>query len=82
MSEAAIGRQSLEAYEAGLERLSPDVRAAVVSRVELGLSYREIATVLDKPSPDAARMAVTRALVRMAEEIEAGPAPRADSGTN
>jgi len=73
--EAAIGRQSLEAYEAALERLSPDARAAVVSRVELGLSYREIATVLDKPSADAARMAVTRALVRVAEEMEAASGP-------
>jgi RNA polymerase sigma-70 factor (ECF subfamily) len=69
--EAAIGRQSLAAYEAALERLSPDVRAAVVSRVELGLSYAEIATVLDMRSPDAARMAVARALVKVAEEMEA-----------
>lgn len=70
--EAAIGRQSLAAYEAALERLPADVRAAVVSRVELGLSYAEIATVLDMRSPDAARMAVARALVRVAEEMAVG----------
>jgi RNA polymerase sigma-70 factor (ECF subfamily) len=69
--EAAIGRQSLEAYERALARLPPDARAAVVSRVELGLSYDEIATILDKPSAAAARMAVARALVRVAEEMDA-----------
>ena len=71
--EATIGRQSLEAYESALARLPSDVRAAVVSRVELGLSYAEIATVLDMPSANAARMAVARALVRVAEEMEQKP---------
>jgi RNA polymerase sigma-70 factor (ECF subfamily) len=68
--EAAIGRQSLEAYERALAHLPPDTRAAVVSRVELGMSYADIAAVLDKPSASAARMAVARALVRIAEEMD------------
>jgi RNA polymerase sigma-70 factor (ECF subfamily) len=68
--EVAMGRETLDAYERALASLSPDIRAAVVSRVELGLSYAEIATVLDKPSADAARMAVARALVRVAEQME------------
>lgn len=68
--EAAIGQQTLERYEAGLKALAPDVRTAVVSRVELGLSYAEIAELLGKPSADAARMTVARALVTLAEEME------------
>jgi len=67
--EAAIGQQTLERYEAALARLDPEARSAVVSRVELGLSYAEIAGVLDKSSPDAARMAVVRALAKLAEEM-------------
>ncbi|HYN05841.1 MAG TPA: sigma-70 family RNA polymerase sigma factor [Vicinamibacterales bacterium] len=67
--ETAIGAETLERYEAALARLDPDIRAAVVSRVELRLSYAEIAELLDKPSADAARMAVARALVRLAEEM-------------
>ena len=67
--EAAIGAQSLEAYESALANLPSDVRAAVVSRVELGLSYADIATVLDKPSADAARRTVARAIVRLAEDM-------------
>jgi DNA-directed RNA polymerase specialized sigma24 family protein len=41
----------------------------VISRVEFDLSYAELADVLGKRSPDAARMAVVRALVRLAEEM-------------
>jgi RNA polymerase sigma-70 factor (ECF subfamily) len=67
--EASIGREQTERYETALARLSDDARAAVLARVELGLSYAEIATVLDKPSADAARMVVARALIRLAQEM-------------
>lgn len=67
--EAAIGQELLDEYDAALKRLRPEERDAVVSRVEFDLSYAELADVLDKPSPDAARMAVVRALVRLAEEM-------------
>jgi RNA polymerase sigma-70 factor (ECF subfamily) len=67
--EAAIGREKAERYEAALARLPDDTRAAVVARVEMGLSYAEIATVLDKPSADAVRMVVARALVKLAREM-------------
>ena len=71
--EAAIGRETLEKYEAGLERLKPDERDADVGRVELGLSFAELATALGKPSPDAARMAVVRALVKLSREMNQPP---------
>jgi hypothetical protein len=32
-------------------------------------SYEQVAQALAKPSPDAARMAVSRALLRLAEEM-------------
>lgn len=65
----AIGQETRERYEAALQRLKPEQRDAVISRVEFGLSFGEIATALAKPSPDAARMAVVRALLRLAEEM-------------
>jgi len=37
--------------------------------VELGLDYAEIAGLLDKPSIPAARVAVSRALLRLATEM-------------
>jgi RNA polymerase sigma-70 factor (ECF subfamily) len=68
--EEAIGVQTFERYEAALQRLTGEEREAIVARVELGHTYEEMATLLGKPSADAARMAVTRALVRLAEEMK------------
>jgi RNA polymerase sigma-70 factor (ECF subfamily) len=67
--ESAIGAEALERYEAALARLRPDEREAIVARVEMDGSYQEVARALGKPSPDAARMAVSRALLRLAEEM-------------
>ena len=68
--EAAIGSQTLDRYEAALARLTGDEREAVITRVEFGLSYAEVAEALGKPSADAARMAVVRALVKLAREMD------------
>src|SRR5262245_43524991 len=67
--EEAIGGQAVARYERAMEKLSEDERQAIVLRVELQLPYAQIATEMRKPSPDAARMAVARALVRLAEEM-------------
>lgn len=67
--DAAIAGEALERYEAGLDRLTPDEREAVVCRLELGMSYEEIARALGKPSANAARMAVVRALGKLAAEM-------------
>jgi RNA polymerase sigma-70 factor (ECF subfamily) len=49
--------------------LQEDEREAVVARIELGLSYAEVARAVGKPSSDAARMMISRALVRLAREM-------------
>ena len=67
--EKAVGRENLDRYEAALSRMRPEDREAVVMRIELGLSHDEIARALGKPSADAARMATSRALVRLAEDL-------------
>lgn len=67
--EAAIGAEALESYERALASLKNEERQAIVLRVELGLGYEEIASQLGKPSSDAARMAVTRALMRLADKM-------------
>lgn len=68
--EEAIGTEALERYEAAMQRLKPDEREIIVARVEMQQSYQQIAAAHGKSSPDAARMAVTRALVRLAEEMD------------
>jgi RNA polymerase sigma factor (sigma-70 family) len=60
--ERAIGQESLDRYEAALKTLREVDREAIIARVELQQSYDEIAIALGKPSADAARMAVVRAL--------------------
>ena len=72
--ELAIGQEAVGRYEAALGRLRTEEREAIVARVEMGLSYQEIAEALCKPTPEAARMAVSRALVRLAREMERGVA--------
>ena len=70
--EEVLGTEAVARYESALARLAEDDRAAIVARVELGCTYKEIAEALARPSPDAARMAVSRALVRLAEEMSGG----------
>ncbi len=71
--DLAIREQDRERYEAGLKRLRRADRQAIVASIELGYSYEQIALVLDKPSAEAARVAVRRALVRLGEEMKSGP---------
>jgi RNA polymerase sigma-70 factor (ECF subfamily) len=68
--EEAIGTEALERYEAAMQRLKPEERDLIIARVEMQQSYQQIAAAHGKSSPDAARMAVTRALVRLAEEMD------------
>jgi RNA polymerase sigma factor (sigma-70 family) len=65
--EEAIGSEVLERFESGMARLSEDDRRLVHLRVELDLSYDEIAAITERTSSDAARMATQRALHRLAE---------------
>jgi RNA polymerase sigma-70 factor (ECF subfamily) len=68
--EAAIGKDFVHAYEAALARLSAPHREAVVLRLEMGYGYDEIAEALGNATPNAARMMVVRALVRLSREME------------
>ena len=71
--EAAIGVEAVERYERALARLRPDDRAALIGRIEMDCSNEELAVALKKPSANAARMAVERALGRLADEMRRHP---------
>jgi RNA polymerase sigma-70 factor (ECF subfamily) len=71
--EAALFQETSEKYEAGLAQLKPEEREAIVTRIEFGLSYAELAEALGKPSADAARMTVVRALVKLARSMNREP---------
>ena len=75
--EELIGTEALERYEAALEELSETDRELVVARMEFDGSYEELAELTGKPSANACRMAVKRALMRLAKvmaESEQGDA--------
>ena len=67
--EQAVGVEAMERYERGLARLKSEDRQAIVLRIELGYAYVEIAQMLNKSSAAAARVAVSRALARLAREM-------------
>jgi len=67
--EEAIGREALDRYERALMQLREQDREAIIARVELDCSNEEIAVALGKPSANAARMAVERALLRLADAM-------------
>ena len=70
--EEAIGHEALDAYEKALAELREEDREAIIARIELGQSYEEVAAILGKPTPDAARVAVNRAVVRLAQKMGPG----------
>lgn len=80
--EAAIGTEAVEVYEAALARLAPEEREAIIARVELGLTYPDLARATGRPTPDAARMFVSRAMLRLAEEMRNGRRAPARTGAD
>jgi RNA polymerase sigma factor (sigma-70 family) len=67
--DQAIQDQDRRRYQAGLTRLRTTDRRAIVASIELGYSYEQIAVMLGKPTAEAARVAVRRALVRLGQEM-------------
>jgi RNA polymerase sigma factor (sigma-70 family) len=68
--ERAIGRERLDRYDAALAKLRPVEREAIVARLELQQSYEEVALALGKPSADAARMLVARAVKNLIRAMD------------
>jgi RNA polymerase sigma-70 factor, ECF subfamily len=70
--DAAVAAETSERYKTALMQLSRGDRELIVGRFELGLSYEQLALACDRSSPDSARMAVQRALVRLTDELRRG----------
>ena len=67
--QSHLGSQAVERYERALASLREPDREAIVARLEMGLTNEELAVSLRKPSANAARMAVERAVLRLAREM-------------
>jgi RNA polymerase sigma factor (sigma-70 family) len=70
--DLAIGAENRARFEESLARLEPEERELIILRFEWDYSHAEIARFLGKPSPDAARVALHRAVKRLTEEVRRG----------
>ena len=64
------GSELIERYDAALSGLLETQQIAVILRVEFGCGHGEIAEAIGSPSANAARMVVSRALVRLAKKMD------------
>lgn len=68
--EAAVQTEAYERYRDALTELSPRDREMIVARIEAQWSHAEIAKRFGIPTPDAARMAISRALRRLTDRLK------------
>jgi RNA polymerase sigma factor (sigma-70 family) len=68
--DRAVASENSRLYREALARLEAGEQELIVGRIELGLSYEQLALATGRPSPDAVRVAVRRALLRLAAEIQ------------
>ena len=64
-----MAHEAFERYEVALEKLPAEAREAVRMRVDLQFSYKVIKEALGKPTANAARMTVSRAIAALAREM-------------
>jgi RNA polymerase sigma factor (sigma-70 family) len=70
--EQAVSGAAIERYERALNTLREGDRELVIAHVEFGFSHQELANAFGKPSANAARMALQRALLQLAKEMKPG----------
>ena len=56
-------------YLSSLKRLTPRERRLIVGHAELEYNYQQLALIEDMSSPDAARMALRRAMIRLSSLV-------------
>lgn len=65
----AIDSEAIAVYRHALAQLTQDEQDLILLSLEMGLSHAEVAEAMGRPSANAARMAVARALARLAERM-------------
>jgi RNA polymerase sigma factor (sigma-70 family) len=69
--DVTVESEQMRRYRAALGLLCPADQELIVGRMELGYSYEQLAAATGRPTGQAARMAIRRALVRLGQHIEA-----------
>jgi RNA polymerase sigma-70 factor (ECF subfamily) len=71
--DVVLGREHAEQYERALAQLPPEQQEAIVARLEGGCDYDELAALLGKPTPGAARLVARRAVLKLAALMRTTP---------
>jgi RNA polymerase sigma-70 factor (ECF subfamily) len=67
--EEAIEKEKLERVISARSKLSEEDQALLHARLDLDLGFTDVALLFGKPSPDAARVAVQRAIGRLVKKM-------------
>lgn len=67
--DLALDAENEQRYKQALAALTEEERVLVVGRLELGYTYEQLALIGNRPSAEAARLAVRRAVLKVAESI-------------
>jgi len=70
--DQAVDAETAARYAKALARLDEGDRELIVGRIELGYSYDQLAAACGRPTAESARLAVRRALLRLAGEMDRG----------
>jgi RNA polymerase sigma-70 factor (ECF subfamily) len=70
--DTALDAERDRQYKQGLSSLSEDERLLIVGRLELGYNYHQLALLTGRVTPDAARLAVRRAMLKLTERMSSG----------
>ncbi len=68
--EVATKSEQARRYRRALESLGSGDQELIVGRLELGYSYEQLAAATGRPTAQAARMAIRRALIRLGRQME------------
>ena len=68
--EEAIEKEKLERVITARSKLSDEDQALLQARLDLDLGFSDVALLFGKPSPDAARIAVQRAIARLVKKMD------------
>jgi RNA polymerase sigma factor (sigma-70 family) len=67
--DVTLDAETRALYLEALARLRPADQELIVGRIELGYSYEQLATATTRPGSQAARVAVRRAILRLADQM-------------
>ncbi|OFW10504.1 MAG: hypothetical protein A3H96_25090 [Acidobacteria bacterium RIFCSPLOWO2_02_FULL_67_36] len=70
--DAAVDAETRERYAAALAALAPREQELLVGYLELGYNYEQLALATGRRSADAARVALRRAMLALADEMTRG----------